>query len=113
MIAIAPVCAIAGAQAVVARQGNVMSRPDDYNTAIELLLIHGAGLPDLEEATGCLRQIQERKVTVQHGAEPASEPLAREIMGCALRFATWMEQQLTSHSPVSDASDLFSAPDQA
>jgi hypothetical protein len=96
VIAIAPVSVLAAAQAVVAQRANVTSRPDDYNTAVELLRIHGAGLPNLEAAMEWLRHLLQRKVTIQHGAEPASEPAAMEVLHYAVRFVEWADQQLTT-----------------
>ena len=96
VIAIAPVSALAAAQAVTAQRAGVISRPDDYNTAVELLLIHGAELPDMKLAMESLRHLLERKITVQHGAEPASEPVAREIMRSTARFVEWAGRVLTA-----------------
>jgi hypothetical protein len=96
VIAIAPVSVLAAAQAVVAWRANVVSRPDDYNTAVELLRIHGAGLPDLQEAMESLRHLLQRKITVQHGAEPASEPVAMEVMDAATRFVEWADGLLSA-----------------
>lgn len=92
--AIAPVCIVSAAQALVAWRANVVARPDDYNTAIELLAIHGAGLPALEDALESLRHVLERKIAVQHGAEPATEPVARDILEHTARFVEWVERQL-------------------
>jgi hypothetical protein len=96
VIAIATVSVLAAAQAVVARRANVVSRPDDYNTAVELLRIHGTGLPGLEEAMEWLRHLLQRKITVQHGAEPASEPAAMDVLDSATHFVEWADRQLSA-----------------
>ncbi len=91
---IAPVCAIAAADAVVARVAGVVARDQDHAAAIELLLAHGSELEGVQRAARYMRQLLERKTAAQYGEGPITATLAQEMLTHAERLLVWAEKQL-------------------
>lgn len=92
--AIAPTCAIAAADAVVARMAGVVARDEDHTAAVELLLAHGSELEGVRRATQHLRRLLERKTTAQYGEGPITASMARDMLTHADRLLAWTEKQL-------------------
>ncbi len=92
--AIAPTCAIAAADAVVARVAGVVARDEEHAAAIELLLAHGSELEGVRQAAQHLRRLLERKTTAQYGAGPITASMARDMLTHAERLLAWTEKQL-------------------
>ncbi|HEY67794.1 MAG TPA: HEPN domain-containing protein [Thermoflexia bacterium] len=92
--AIAPTCAIAAADAVVARVAGVVARDGDHAAAVELLLAHGSELEGVRRAAQHLRRLLERKTVAQYGEGPVTAPMARDMLTHAERLLAWAERQL-------------------
>jgi predicted nucleotidyltransferase len=92
--AIAPTCAIAAADAVVARMAGVVARDEDHAAAVELLLAHGSKLDGVEQATQHLRRLLERKTEVQYGNGVVTASSARDMLTHAERLLDWAEKVL-------------------
>jgi len=92
--AIAPTCAIAAADAVVARMAGVVARDEDHAAVVELLLAHGSELEGVQRAAQHLRRLLERKTTAQYGEEPVTASMARDMLTHAERLLAWAERQL-------------------
>jgi len=92
--AIAPTCAIAAADAVVARVAGVAARAEDHAAVVELLLAHGSELEGVRQAAQHLRRLLERKTTVQYGERPVTPSVARDMLTHAERLLAWAERQL-------------------
>jgi HEPN domain-containing protein len=92
--AIAPTCAIAAADAVVARMAGVAARDEDHAAAVELLLAHGNELEGVRRAAQHLRRLLERKTTAQYGEGTVTASTARDMLTHTERLLTWAERQL-------------------
>ena len=92
--AIAPICAIAAADAVVARLAGVVARDEDHTTAVELLLAHGNKLEGVQQAAQHLRRLVERKTAVQYGQGHITASSAQDMLTHAERLLAWVESQL-------------------
>lgn len=92
--AIAPTCAIAAADAVVARVAGVAARDADHAMAVELLLAHGSKLEGVRRAAQHLRRLVERKTMAQYGHGPITAPVARDMLTHAERLVAWAERHL-------------------
>ena len=95
--AIAPTCAIAAADAVVARVAGVAARDSDHAMAVELLLAHGSELEGVRRAAQHLRRLLERKTLAQYGEETITASTARDMLTHAERLVAWAEDQLTRY----------------
>lgn len=92
--AIAPTCAIAAADAVVAWVAGVVARDADHAMAVELLLAHGSELEGVRRAAQHLRRLLEHKTIAQYGEEPITASTARDMLAHAERLVVWVEDQL-------------------
>jgi len=92
--AIAPTCAIAAVDAVVARIAGVVPRDTDHAMAVELLLAHGSELEGVRRAARHLRRLLERKTAAQYGEVPITASMARDMLAHVERLVAWAENQL-------------------
>jgi len=94
--AIAPTCAIAAADAIVAWRAGVVARDQDHTGAIELLLTHASDIEGVQQATQHLRRLLERKTAAQYGDDVVTVPMARDMLAHAERLLAWVEKQLAT-----------------
>jgi len=92
--AIAPVCAIAAADAVVAHVAGIVAKDADHAMAVELLLAHGGELDGVRQAAQHLRRLLERKTMAQYGERPITASMAQNMLTHAERLVAWVEGQL-------------------
>ncbi len=92
--AIAPTCAVAAADAVVAYTAGVVARAEDHAAAVELLLAHAGEVEGVQQAAQHLRRLLERKTMAQYGEYPITAPVAQEMLTHAERLVAWVEKQL-------------------
>jgi hypothetical protein len=92
--AIAPTCAIAAADAVVARVAGVVAKDTDHKMAVELFLAHGSELDGVRQAAQHLRRLLERKTTAQYGEMPITASMAQDMLTHVERLVAWAESQL-------------------
>lgn len=92
--AIAPTCAIAAADAVVASVAGVVAKDADHAMAVELLVAHGSELEGVRRAAQHLRRLLEYKTTAQYGEERITASTARGMLTHAKRLVAWAERQL-------------------
>ena len=92
--AIAPTCAIAAADAIVAWKAGVVARDQDHAAAIELLLAHASDIEGIQQAAQHLRRLLERKTAAQYGDDVITIPMAQDMLAHAERLLAWAEKQL-------------------
>jgi hypothetical protein len=92
--AIAPTCAIAAADAIVAWRAGVVARDQDHAAAIELLLAHASDVEGIQQAAQHLRRLLVRKTAAQYGDDVITVPMAQDMLAHAERLLSWAEKQL-------------------
>jgi len=94
LAAIAPTCAIAAADTIVARVAGVVARDEDHAAAVELLLAHASELEGVQQAAQHLHRLLARKTAVQYGEEMVTASMAQDMLTHAERLLAWVEKQL-------------------